>query len=113
MTPTEVLVKTRARLEDPKLWFQGRLAEDWYYLGEASSMCVRGTVQFVIAGTPFLSELLPDVDRYHAVEALALETCMFIERAVGRTVPSWNDGDRTHKDILEGLDKAIKLSRGD
>lgn len=111
MNVTEVLIKARGRLEDPKMWTTGRLAEE--PLDPNTAMCVGGTINWAVAGHAHPSMWGLSEEEHMAAHNLANRANLTICRAVGRrSVTSWNDNWNTsHADILKGLDEAIKLSR--
>lgn len=110
MNVTEVLTKARDHLEDPTMWFQGRLAFD---IGPDEPCCSIGAINWAIGGHPYPSEWGLPFSEALAGNRLAHDAVQVLGAAVKQHPAPWNDGDRAHKDILEGFDKAIKLSRGD
>ena len=106
MTPAQLLRDARALIATPERWTQGTFARDaagrrtYTWADDACRWCAFGAV---IASAGKDNDPLVD-------PAVAL-----LSKAVGwRDLTLWNDyPNRTHRDILAGLDRAIALAEAE
>ena len=106
ITPLEILQRTRARLDKPENWIQGRAAMSKHDLGVfptslyACKWCLGGAISCE------LGKEARSINKPYFFQQLIIG--IIADKIGHRSVVRWNDdAERTHKDILELLDQCI------
>lgn len=96
MTTLDILIAARAKITDPKNWWDGKLFSSWKY---GRTFCAAEAIGFCGETTPT-----------RIVKALnALAAAAGIRR---KHIPVWNDAsDRTHEHVMAAFNRAIASER--
>lgn len=104
MTPREILIAARAKIEAPERWTKGEFArtEDGKACRSSSDAASCYCMEGAVLSQPYLWRKKA---RACAILRLAVVTLDY------PTTPSWNDApDRTHAEVLAAFDRAIELA---
>lgn len=103
MKKSEILIKSKELISNPKNWTQGMFARDEYgtpvpsISENACSWCSAGAVIKVANNI------------YVAISLFAL-----LEKSISRAIAPFNDNpESTHEDIMNMFDKAIELAKAE
>lgn len=97
MTPKEILIAARAKIEAPERWTQGAYAKD--VDGQQADPCGKRAICWCIYGA-VMATTDGDYHKEHSATVLIGEIVNNIAR--------WNDAPtRTHAEVLAAFDRAI------
>lgn len=106
MKVSEVLTKAADHIEEVG-WYQGRFAFD-IFDGERLPCCAWGAINFAVGGHPYSTEWSETTVE---MESLVQQSLNVVTRALDvKSVPAWNDGDRTLQEVVKGLRDSAKLA---
>lgn len=99
MTPTELLLRTKNLIRDPRAWIKGAAKLTEPDAPGGYGYCLTGALAKA-AGQTQVSDTTITGARHR------------LRQVVGDRIEDWNDaGVRTHDDVLDAIDTAIALER--
>ena len=108
MKPSELLIKAKAVIADPKHWTQGSYAKDAE--GQASAPCAPDTVCWCSIGA--LNKVTHEEHTYDARFAATKYLAVVSDECGYIGIPDFNDSS-SHEAVMKAWDKAIKLAKED
>lgn len=117
MKASQVLEKAKALIDTPEKWTQGHPARDaWNWKvridsRDATQFCMNGARWRALNAVTYNATYGVD-DQVRQRLRLDDATRRLLREACGEYVPDWNDApQRTHAEVMEVFDKAIKLAK--